>query len=325
ATEIFPEAMKWLWKGWPESPRAGKGAPQLQDIVVADQCWTQVAEKRRNLRSPVTDLAGTVYFLEDDENVRAPTPELLPATVRQWTPGGELTSIRTNIRAFCLAAGPDGQLYSGVDGNGGLALIGWAPAGKEDRVVAKLLAQRAVVRHNGGAYVVGFDNSADLKRPALFFIPPGGKPVPVEQCRNFSPGALCLSPDQTLLYVADRFSQWVYTFQVQGDGGLKHGQRYYHLHLPDRSASGDEIQDLKVDTDGRLYVATSLGVQICDQAGRVNCIVPVPGGAVTGVCFAGPEAHTLVAFTKDKIFTRPVKTKGAHPLAKPNKPGAPRL
>lgn len=326
ATEIFPDAMKWLWKGWPESPKAGKGPPQLQEIVVADQGWTLVTKNRRNLRSPVTDLAGKVYFLEDELIVQSPMPELLPANVRQWTPGGELTAIRTNLpRAFGLAAGPEGQLYTGVDGNGGSALIGWAPAGKDDRVVARLLAQRAVVRHDGGAYVVGFDNSADSKRPALFFIPAGGKPVPVEPCQNFSPGALCLSPDQTLLYVADRFSQWVYSFQVQGDGGLRHGQRYYHLHLPDRSASGDEIRDLKVDTDGRLYCATSLGVQICDQAGRVNCIVPVPGGAVTGICFAGPEAQTLVAFTKDQIYTRPIKTRGAHPLAKPNKPGAPRL
>ena len=326
ATEIFPEVMKWLWKGWPESPRAGKGAPQLQDIVVADQSWTQVAEKRRNLRSPVTDLAGTVYFLEDDENVRAPTPELLPATVRQWTPGEDLTTIRTGLSwASGLAAGPEGRLYAGVDKEGGSALIGWTPPAKEERVVAKLLAQRAVARHAGGAYVAAFDEAADLKRPALFFISAGGAPRLVEPCRNFLPGAVCLSPDQTLLYVADRFSQWVYSFQVQADGGLRHGQRYYHLHLPDRSADGEEIRDLKVDTDGRLYVATSLGVQICDQAGRVNCIVPVPGGAVTGVCFAGPEAQTLVAFTKDKIFTRPVKTKGAHPLAKPNKPGAPRL
>ena len=28
---------------------------------------------------------------------------------------------------------------------------------------------------------------------------------------------------------------------------------------------------LRVDRDGRLYVATRLGIQVCDQAGRVNC------------------------------------------------------
>jgi len=57
----------------------------------------------------------------------------------------------------------------------------------------------------------------------------------------------------------------------------------------------------------------------------VNCIIPVPGGAVTGLAFAGPDAQTLVAFTQDRILTRRVKTRGANPLAKPNKPGAPRL
>ena len=27
---------------------------------------------------------------------------------------------------------------------------------------------------------------------------------------------------------------------------------------------------------GRLYVATRMGIQACEQAGRVNCILPTP-------------------------------------------------
>jgi gluconolactonase len=35
---------------------------------------------------------------------------------------------------------------------------------------------------------------------------------------------------------------------------------------------------MKVDTAGRLYVATRLGIQVADQAGRVNIILPLPSG-----------------------------------------------
>jgi sugar lactone lactonase YvrE len=44
---------------------------------------------------------------------------------------------------------------------------------------------------------------------------------------------IALSPDQSLLYVADTLSHWVYSYQVQADGTLSHKQRYYWLHSPD--------------------------------------------------------------------------------------------
>ena len=48
------------------------------------------------------------------------------------------------------------------------------------------------------------------------------------------------------------------------------------------------------DTLGNLYVATNLGIQICDQPGRVNGIVRRPGpGNVTSVVFGGADLKTL--------------------------------
>ena len=44
---------------------------------------------------------------------------------------------------------------------------------------------------------------------------------------------ITLSPDQSLLYVADFASHWVYSYQVQPDGSLAHKQKYFHLHVPD--------------------------------------------------------------------------------------------
>ena len=90
-------------------------------------------------------------------------------------------------------------------------------------------------------------------------------------------GGLTLSPDQSLFYAADAGSRWVYSYQVQDDGSLKYGQKYYHLHVPD-DADDAGAGGMCVDRDGRLYVATRMGIQVCDQAGRVNAIIPTPGG-----------------------------------------------
>ena len=112
--------------------------------------------------------------------------------------------------------------------------------------------------------------------------------------------------------------------QLQPDGTLKHKQRFYHLHEPD-SADDSGADGMRVDTDGRLYVASRLGIQVCDQAGRVNCIIPTPNGRISNLEFGVADFSTLYATCGDKVFKRKVKVKGAPAWQPPNKPANPRL
>ena len=82
---------------------------------------------------------------------------------------------------------------------------------------------------------------------------------------------------------------------------------------------------LRVDRDGRLYVATRMGIQVCDQAGRVNCIIPTPNGKVSNLTFGGPNFDMLYATCGDKVYSRKVKVKGANAFEAPFKPKAPLL
>jgi sugar lactone lactonase YvrE len=84
---------------------------------------------------------------------------------------------------------------------------------------------------------------------------------------------------------------------------------------------------LKCDTSGRIYVATRMGVQIVDQQGRVNAIIPIPPskGQVSNMCFAGPGFNILYISAFDKVFRRKLKTRGANTFDKPIRPGTPRL
>ena len=90
-----------------------------------------------------------------------------------------------------------------------------------------------------------------------------------------------------------------------------------------RSDSGAD--GLRTDRDGRLWVATRLGIQVCDQAGRVNCIIPTPNGKVANFTFGGENGDVLFAACGDKIFKRKLKVKGTDHAAAPLKPAAPRL
>jgi sugar lactone lactonase YvrE len=80
-----------------------------------------------------------------------------------------------------------------------------------------------------------------------------------------------------------------------------------------------------VDTDGRLYVATSLGIEVCDQAGRVNFIIPTPG-VPHDLCFGGKDLSELFIACGNKVYKRSTKVHGiVSGQMPPVKPAAPKL
>jgi sugar lactone lactonase YvrE len=223
---------------------------------------------------------------------------------------------RANGQAF----GPDGKLYSVATAE--QKILAYDADGKSTVIAEGIAGNDIVVAHNGNIYAThpGANNRTPSK---VWLIRPGGEKVEVDSGLRYANGVM-LSPDQTLLYVADYWSHWVYSYKIQPDGTLASKQRYYWLHCPD-NADDSSADGMKVDRNGRLYVATSLGIQVCDQAGRVNCIIPTPNKRITNLCFGGEKFDTLYATCVDKVYKRKVKTVGVHAWAAPVKPGAPRL
>ena len=179
-----------------------------------------------------------------------------------------------------------------------------------------------VVRHDGGMYVT--EPSPGNEPSKVWFVTPSGEKKVVDTGLKFANG-VTLAPDQSLLYVAESRTHWVYSYQVGADGSLAFKQKYFHLHVPD-SADDAGADGLKVDRDGRLYVATRMGIQVCDQAGRVNCIIPTPNGKIANLCFGGADFDTLYATCGDRVYRRKLKVKGVNAFEGPHQARrAPRL
>lgn len=107
-----------------------------------------------------------------------------------------------------------------------------------------------------------------------------------------------------MLAVTDSHSRWVWSFQIQRDGSLANGQPFYRLETADDAADID-AGGMDFDSDGRLYVATSLGIQICDRLGRVVNILNLPGkDGLTNVFFAGRDRDWLYAMDSEHIYRR---------------------
>ena len=67
---------------------------------------------------------------------------------------------------------------------------------------------------------------------------------------------------------------WQYLMQ---NGQPSHGEPFYWLHNDDNSRPLD-IQTITFDSKGNLWAVTSMGIQVCDQNGRVRAILRLPHG-----------------------------------------------
>ncbi len=207
-------------------------------------------------------------------------------------------------RASGTSFGPDGRRY--VIAGATNQVIAYDAAGKETVIADSISGNDIVVANNGNIYVT---SPAGVDKPSkIYLIRPGAKKEIVDEGLKFANG-LVLTPDQTQLYITESASHWVWIYQVQPDGKLIYKQHYGWLHTrdEDENAWSDGI---RCDTAGRVYVTSKIGIQIMDQAGRVNAIIPVPAGQPSNLCFAGPNFDILYMTAGDKVYRRKLRTKG---------------
>ena len=310
ATAIFPDAMRWLWKDWPRPVETGKsGNAMLGEILLPGENWELVGEGYKATDGPAVNARGEVFFTDRAGN----------RTYRIGLDGKVGVFLEDCGWASGQAFGPDGRLYS----LGGLAaqVLSRGAAGGA-KVVAEGITHGndLVVAHNGNLYVTDDSPSSDPAAPSkVWLIRPDGTKLVVDSGLRFANG-IALSPDQSLLYVDDSRSHWVYSYQVQPDGTLRFKQPYVWLHesVVDDDSGAD---GMRVDRDGRIYVTTRLGIQVSDQAGRINCILPTPNGRVSSLTFGGPKFDTLFAACGDRVYKRRLKIQGANAWAEPSSIG----
>src|SRR6478672_158041 len=141
ATRIFADAMRWLWKDWPQPIKTGLGSQQLRDILIPGEDWKLVADGYRFTEGPAVNAKGEVFF-NDIPNNKAYKIGL----DGKVTPFAENTN-RANGQAF----GPDGRLYAVATGAN--QVVAYDSNGKSTVIADGIAGNDLVVRHDGTIYV----------------------------------------------------------------------------------------------------------------------------------------------------------------------------
>jgi gluconolactonase len=214
-----------------------------------------------------------------------------------------------------------GRLISAQAGDGSTRIGVIHPPGSE-AVIADNFEGRpfsrpndVIVARNGGVYFTDpgltVPQAEELRKrysgkplaprlpPRVYYVPPAGRAVPIED-RMIRPNGIQLSRDESTLYISDSNGDQVIAFDVQPDGLVRNRRTFGVLEGRSNRDNGlggirTFADGMTIDNDGRLYVATGAGVEILSSRGEhVGTIaVKCPPADCQNLAFSGPDKKTL--------------------------------
>jgi gluconolactonase len=155
--------------------------------------------------------------------------------------------------------------------------------------------------------VFGVERERELGWQGVFRLAPGGgdPELVVEQDEYEQPNGVCLSPDESLLYINDSPRAWIKVYDVGSDGTLSNGRMFF-----EGIGSGvveEGIPDgMKCDEEGNVWVTGPGGVWVISPEGEHLGLIKIPEN--TGnLAWGGPDWHTLFIPSSTSLYA--VETK----------------
>lgn len=308
ARAILPDALHWLWRDYPQAIQPGKAPKRRTDILRDGDSWELVSEGHGYTEGPAVNRAGEVFF-----------SDVRQSSIHKVDVEGNVSVFATNT------GGANGLMMDAEDRllacqMRASKLVRYDAKGEMEVLLENLSGNDLCVLPDGSAYVT-------VPRQQAIWHVDAKQAVKEYKTELEFPNGIIPTADNAFVWVADSRGPFVYSYRRAADGALTHGQRYGYLHCPDAEAESG-ADGMTVDTQGRLYVATKLGIQVLDQLGRVHFILNNPhpeGRKISNVVFGGPDRDILYATCTDRVYRRKVNATGVVPSQSPIKPPKPGL
>lgn len=306
-------------------------APGLDAVLSRNPKLFKVGEGFAFTEGPlwVPDGEGYLLFSDPNENKiwkRGAKGELSVYRTPSGYEGADIARYR-QPGSNGLALDPQGRLVA--DQHGNRRVVRFEPDGRTtvlaDRYQGKRLnsPNDLVYGPDGSLYFTdpffglpGFEKDPGKELPwsGVFRRTPHGELELVDKSLS-GPNGIALSPDGRTLYVGDwdEARKVVMRYPIAADGRVGAGAVLVDLT---REPGDDAIDGLKVDLDGRIYVAGPGGLWIVAPDGTVLGLVRAPRG-VHNLAW-GEDGRALYLAAQDALYRLPVLARGYAPhLARP--------
>ena len=270
------------------------GDMALSLVLMDGEEWQVVASGYQFTDAPCADAEGNFYFTDVAKGTNI---------FKIGSDGNVVPFIANAPKVSGLKFGPDGRLYACQGGLKRLTAFE-VPSGKQTIIAEGVEPNDLVVTGKGWIYIT------ETSKKQVTLIETNGEKRAVD-VGIAGPNGLTLSPDQGTLVVSDFRGTNLWAFRIEKDGSLSAKEPYMTVRAPlDRPeiASSD---GMTVDSAGRYYVATAVGLQMFDSTGRLGGVIAKPQNKfLSNATFAGPNLEYLYVTCADKIYRRKTKAHG---------------
>lgn len=298
---IMPDILRWLWKDFPTPIVVGKNSKSDFNFLQPDEKWKLIKEFDENISSLTTDLSGELLiasgkdiWLHDLNNSftkKYQLPKQIVA-ISSTASGSYLYSLEgeqsvqlRNVENKVL------QTFSGIYADDLLCYgDGFYWTNKKQKTIGRL--------------------DFKTKQKSIYSF-------------QSIPTGLSLHPEKSFLYANRQMNKLGSLFTVDSLFELSDEQAYLHYQLvyPNYNVQPGKMI---VDTNNYVITCTDIGLQVADQLGRTNLIIPLPQNEKPAtLALAGRNRNTLYASSGNKLYARIVKSQGFLPQGKTVKPPRP--
>jgi gluconolactonase len=289
---------------------AATATPAIAGVVNAGTPIQLVKDGFEAVEGPMRDTDGSVLFTNNQAGrvLRAAAD----GTVSIWFEGP--------VGANALARTTKGEIVATMHKP---PAIGVLQAGAPARVLVDKYDGKPFNRPNdivadkrGNLYFTDSIPAGTTATPAmlpssLYRIDAEGK-LAVVTADISRPNGVALSPDERTLYVANTAGEWVLAFELDAKGTPVRRRDFAKLATP--PARGDAgpasgADGLAVDAQGRLFVASTLGVQVFSPEGAALGIIAMPKQA-QNLAFGGMDRNVLYVVGRGSVYRIDTLTKG---------------
>ena len=301
AAIIMADALAWLWKDYPAPVQAHKSMNDRVQLLVDKEAWKEISWADKKAGRLAINKAGQVFF-SDKQNI-----------YKIDLSGNAVVFAKLKGEAGALSFDKDDRLYVSDRREHKIVAI---DQGTSKDVVKNVDIAFMTISGSGIYFTeslrnrIGYFDLATSKMQ-YFNVP-------------YQPTGIALSAEQTFLNVGMADYVFGYSYGIGEDGTLSNEQPYIHYHVPYGEITPG-IKGMTIDSQNLLYSATTMGIQVSDQLGRVNFIFSKPCDELTDVKLAGPDLNLLYISCGGKLIFRKINAKGVLSSLSPVKPPKPGL
>ena len=306
--------------GQPPPPATDTVAPDIPGVVAAGTKVQVIKEGFQGTEGPIGLPDGSLIFTETNANrITKIDKDNNVSTFLENTNGSNGLAFDAKGRLITVQTTP-GQTKIGVVYPKGSETV--LADGFEGKPFGR--PNDLVVDKKGGVYFTepgpnaqpGTTPAAPPLPPAVYYVPPGGRAIKIADGIE-RPNGIQLSRDEKTLYVNNTNGEFVLAFDIQPDGAVRNRRNFAKYESVTRTASGvsSGADGLAIDSQGRVYVAASTGVQVYSPQGQHLGTIPL-SRAPQNLAFAGPGKKTLYVVGRGAAFRIPMVAEGFKDRAK---------